>query len=282
MQGPAGRQASIFALTLPASEEQGRGERARGRPAGLAGRSARPAITHPVARELVVSGQRILVVEDDPDIWRSLDVLLRRAGYEPTWAADGREGLRRFGEDRPHLVILDLALPELSGWAVLERIRSVSQTPVMVLTARDLERDKVRGLLGGADDFLTKPYGNDELVARVGALLRRIPRAADEATVYDDGRLWLDFGSREVRVDGRVVELTPTELRLLSTLVRHAGQVLSTSQLLTLGWNDPSGDSPGRVKFAVLSLRRKLGWRDVRTCPLENVRGFGYRYRRPT
>ncbi|MGH9093312.1 MAG: response regulator transcription factor [Acidimicrobiales bacterium] len=228
-----------------------------------------------------VSGERILVVEDDADIWRSLEILLRRAGYEPSWAADGRDGLQRFASDRPHLVILDLSLPELNGWAVLERIRTVSQVPVMVLTARDLERDKVRGLLGGADDYLTKPFGNDELVARVGAILRRAPAREDEATAYDDGGLRIEFGTREVRVDGRPVDLTPTELRLLTALVRNAGQVLSPSQLLAKGWNDASGNSPGRVKFAVLGLRRKLGWDDLDTCPIETVRGFGYRYRPP-
>lgn len=226
-----------------------------------------------------MTGERILVVEDDADIWRSLEVLLRRAGYEPSWAADGREGLQRFGSERPHLVILDLSLPELNGWAVLERIRTVSQVPVMVLTARDLERDKVRGLLGGADDYLTKPFGNDELVARVGAVLRRAPAREDEDRVYDDGELRIEPGTREVRVDGRPVDLTPTELRLLTALVRNAGQVLSSSQLLAQGWNDSSGTSPGRVKFAVLGLRRKLGWHDLATSPIENVRGFGYRYR---
>lgn len=226
-----------------------------------------------------MTGERILVVEDDPDIWRSLDILFRRAGYETSWAADGREGLQRFAADRPHLVILDLSLPELNGWAVLERIRTVSQVPVVVLTARNLERDKVRGLLGGADDYLTKPFGNDELVARVGAVLRRAPTREEEDRIYDDGHLRVDPRAREVRVGGRLVVLTPTELRLLTALVRHAGHVLSPEQLLAQGWNDPSGQSPGRVKFAVLGLRRKLGWERLATSPIENVRGFGYRYR---
>jgi DNA-binding response OmpR family regulator len=228
-----------------------------------------------------VTAARVLVVEDEPDIWRSLEVILQRAGYEPCWAADGHEGLRRFGIDAPDLVLLDVSLPGLDGWSVLERIRNVSQVPVMLLTARDLEMDKVRGLLGGADDYLTKPFSNDELVARVGALLRRSPPTAAEPAVYDDGRVGIDFTRREVRVEGTLVDLTPTEFRLLTTLVRHAGQVLSPAQLLELGWNDPSGTGPGRVKFTILSLRRKLGWNDLQTSPVENVRGFGYRYRRP-
>lgn len=230
---------------------------------------------------LNVTGQRILVVEDDADIWRSIEVLLRRAGYAPYWAADGREGLQRFGAEGPHLVILDLGLPQVNGWAVLDRIRTVSRVPVLVLTARNLERDKVRGLLGRADDFLTKPFGNDELVARVGALLRRSPVADDEPAAYDDGRIGIDFGSLEVRVAGRAVDLTPTEFRLLTALVRSPGRVMSPRQLLAQAWNDSSGSSPGRVKFAVLSLRRKLGWGDLTTSPIESVRGFGYRYRPP-
>jgi DNA-binding response OmpR family regulator len=228
-----------------------------------------------------MTGERVLVIEDDTDIWRSMEILLRRAGYAPYWAADGREGLRRFGADGPHLVILDLGLPQLNGWAVLDRIRAVSRVPVLVLTARDLESDKVRGLLGGADDYLTKPYGNDELVARVGALLRRSPATQGEPPIMDDGRIRIDLATLEVRVDGRAVSLTPTELGLLTALVRSAGAVLSPTQLLAQGWNDPSGRSPSRVKFAVLGLRRKLGWDDLTTSPIESVRGFGYRYRAP-
>lgn len=224
---------------------------------------------------------RVLVVEDDPDIWRSLEVLLRRAGYAPLWAADGPEGLRRFGSDRPDLVVLDVSLPGMDGWAILERVRHVSNVPVMLLTARGLETDKVRGLLGGADDYLTKPFSNDELMARVAALLRRSPQDAGvtSSDFYDDGRVRVDFANHGVEADGQRVDLTPTEFRLLAALVRHAGQILSPGQLLELGWSDPSGSGPGRVKFTVLSLRRKMSWSDLKTCPIESVRGFGYRYR---
>jgi DNA-binding response OmpR family regulator len=223
----------------------------------------------------------ILVVEDDEDIWNSLEVLFRRAGYVAQWAADGGEGLRRFGSDRPDLVVLDVSLPGIDGWTVLERLRHVSRVPVMLLTARTLEVDKVRGLQSGADDYLTKPFSNDELVARVAALLRRSPPLPSDAKadVFDDGRVRVDFANHAVEADGRPVDLTPTELRLLAALVRHAEQVLSPEQLLELGWDDSSGSGLGRVKFTVLSLRRKMGWTDVRSCPVENVRGVGYRYR---
>ncbi|HMD46376.1 MAG TPA: response regulator transcription factor [Acidimicrobiales bacterium] len=224
---------------------------------------------------------RILIVEDDLDIWRSLQILLERAGFAVVPAADGIEGLRRFHEERPGLVVLDVGLPGLDGWSVLERIRDVSDVPVMVLTARGLETDKARGLLSGADDYLTKPFSNAELVARVRALLRRSLPVSDGPSVYDDGILRLDFAAHTVTCRQQVVELTPTEFRLLAVLARQAGQVLSARQLLEQGWHDPSGIGTGRVKFTVLNVRRKLGWSDVSSSPIETVRGFGYRYRPP-
>jgi len=224
---------------------------------------------------------RVLVVEDDADIARSLQIILVRAGYEVTVAGDGADGLRRFNDEHYHLVVLDISLPIVDGWSVLERIRRVSTTPVLLLTARGLEADKVRGLVGGADDYLTKPYSNDELVARMGALFRRSPPGDAEPTVYDDGRVRVDFINQTCEVSGGAVRLTPTEFRLLTTLLRHRDEILSRQRLLELSWHDPSADGTGRVKFTVLSLRRKLGWADLETSPLEAVRGFGYRYRSP-
>jgi DNA-binding response OmpR family regulator len=223
---------------------------------------------------------RILVVEDDADIWRSLQILLQRAGHTLRWAADGNDGLTQFEDYRPDLVVLDIGLPGLDGWSVLERIRHQSQVPVLLLTARGLEAEKVRGLLGGADDYLTKPFSIDELVARVAALLRRARPATGTSPVFEDGRLRVDFREHTVRLDESDIVLTPSEFRLLAALLRHAGQVLSANQLLEEAWHDPSGIGPGRVKFTVLSLRRKLGWTDLPDCPIETVRGFGYRYRR--
>jgi DNA-binding response OmpR family regulator len=225
---------------------------------------------------------RILVIEDDLDIWRTLEILLGRAGYDVLSATDGAEGLRRFRADEPDLVLLDLNLPVLDGWSVLERIRDVSTVPVMVLTARGLETDKARGLLSGADDYLTKPFGSAELMARISGLLRRAPRRDAGPRAYVDAQLRIDFESRDVVVDGGSVALTPTEFRLLALLVRHPGQVLSPLEILERGWHDPSGIGTGRVKFTVLNLRRKLGWADVAISPIETVRGFGYRYRAPS
>jgi DNA-binding response OmpR family regulator len=225
---------------------------------------------------------RLLMVEDDPDITLALRLLFTRAGYEVSHAGDGRSGLREAYASHPDLVVLDVGLPEMDGWQVLERLRDVSDVPVLVLTAHGQETDKVRGLRSGADDYLTKPFANAELLARVEALLRRASNAATWASqVYDDGLLNLDPTGRRAYVDGEEVRLTPTEFRLLNALVRHAGAVLSPNQLLAQAWDDPTGIGQERVKFAVLRLRRKLGWTDPETSPIESVRGFGYRYRRP-
>ncbi|HMD46514.1 MAG TPA: response regulator transcription factor [Acidimicrobiales bacterium] len=225
------------------------------------------------------SGTSVLAIEDDGDIRSLLRALLGREGYSVSEASSGREGLRVFHQARPDIVILDVGLPDLDGWQVLERIRDMSDAPVLVLTARSSERDKVRGLNGGADDYLTKPFSRVELLARLQAIRRRQASLANERTIFDDGMLRLDFTRQEVMVAEQPIALTPTEYRLLAALVRHAGQVLSADQLIELAWDDPSGLAPARVKYAVLRLRRKLGWDGPGRTPLETVRGFGYRYR---
>jgi len=222
--------------------------------------------------------EQVLVIEDDPDIALVIKLVLSRSGCEVTGAADGREGLRVFHAGRPDLVVLDVGLPTLDGWQVLERIRDMSNVPVLMLTAHGLENDKVRGLNSGADDYLTKPFGNKELDARVHALLRRPRAERKESDVYDDGRLLVKFGSNEVSVDGSPADLTPIEFRLLAALVRRPGQTLSAEQLLETAWNDPFSVGPERVKFAIMRLRRKLGQTEGATHPIEAVRGFGYRY----
>jgi DNA-binding response OmpR family regulator len=220
---------------------------------------------------------RVLVIEDDKDISLGILTVLTRNGFDVASSADGKQGLRAFHIARPDLVVLDIGLPTLDGWAVLERIRDLSDVPVLILTAHGHESDKVRGLHSGADDYLTKPFGNSELAARVEALLRR-PRAGQpQAEIYDDGRLLVKLGSREVSVGGAPVTLTPTEFRLLAALIRHPGQTLTPDQLLELAWNDPLGVGPERVKFGVMRLRRKLGEGEPGSS-IEAVRGFGYRY----
>jgi DNA-binding response OmpR family regulator len=225
-----------------------------------------------------VSNSTILVIEDDPDIRGLVVALVQRAGMRAREAADGRAGVRAFFEERPDLVVLDIGLPELDGWQVLERIRDLSEVPVLVLTAEGEQVQKVRGLEGGADDYVTKPFGREELVARVQALLRRSGRGGDTAEdeTLDDGTVTLDGAGRRVEVEGREVTLTPTEFRLLAFLMRNRNQVVSQLQLLEEVWGNSDAD-PQQVRLYVSYLRRKLD--EAGVDPIETVRGFGYRYR---
>ncbi len=224
----------------------------------------------------------ILVVDDDAITRELLRSMLERAGHEIREAVDGRAGLRDLYAVAPDLVILDVEMPDLDGWATLERIRDLSDVPVLMLTARQTELERVRGLQGGADDYVVKPFGRQELVARVQALLRRTAGRAGEQQTYADSLIAIDFAQREVRYRERDVRLTPLEFKLLATFVRNPNQVLSRNQLLELVWGDPLGVSPEQVKLYVGYLRRKLEPAVPRTTPIETVRGFGYRYRPPS
>ena len=222
---------------------------------------------------------RILVVEDEEDIRHLVVELLERAGYRVEEAPDGRAGLRALHASSPDLVVLDVSMPELDGWQVLERIRDLSEVPVLMLTARGTELERVRGLKAGADDYMTKPFGRQELVARVEALLRRAPARGEVAETYADARITIDFAQRSVTYEGRDVSLTPLEFKLLSVFVRHPRQVLSRDQLLELVWGDTYGVAADQVKLYVGYLRRKLEPDAPDRAPIETVRGFGYRYK---
>jgi DNA-binding response OmpR family regulator len=229
-----------------------------------------------------MSRARILVVDDDAITRELLRGTLERAGHEVREAPDGRDGLRDLYANAPDLVILDVQMPEMDGWATLERIRDLSDVPVLMLTARGAELERVRGLQGGADDYVVKPFGRQELVARVQALLRRTGERAAEQQTYADARLTIDFARREVHYDGHEARLTPLEFRLLATFVRNPNHVLDRDQLLELVWEDSLAVSPEQVKLYVGYLRRKLDPDAPQTTPIETVRGFGYRYRRPS
>jgi DNA-binding response OmpR family regulator len=231
--------------------------------------------------EVREGGTSVLAIEDDDDIRQLLTSLLGREGYQVTEAATGKDGLRAFHQIRPDLVILDVGLPDIDGFEVLERIRDLSDSPVLMLTALGSDHDKVRGLNSGADDYLTKPFSRVELLARLQALRRRHAVNDSASKIFDDGAIRVDFTNRQVSVEDRPVSLTPTEYRLLAALVRHPGQILSPEQLLDLAWDDALGGAPERVKYAVLRLRRKLGFDEGEgtEARLETVRGFGYRYR---
>jgi DNA-binding response OmpR family regulator len=223
---------------------------------------------------------RILVVDDDADIRILLRELLQRAGYDVDEVEDGRAALRQLYATPPALVILDVTMPGMDGYQTLERIRDLSEVPVMMLTARTQELEKVRGLAAGADDYVAKPFGRQELLARVQALLRRSGGKTEVVDAYADDVIEIDYAQRRVRLRGREVSLTPLEFKLLSAFVRHPNQVLSREQLLDLVWGDPYGVSSDQVKLYVGYLRKKLSPDDPESVPIETVRGFGYRYQR--
>jgi DNA-binding response OmpR family regulator len=222
---------------------------------------------------------RILVVDDETDIRGLVRVLLERAGHQVVEAGDGNEALRLFYSAQPELVLLDVSMPGLDGFATLERIRDLSDVPVVMLTARADELDKVRGLRAGADDYVTKPFGRQELVARVDTLLRRSRGAAEAVEQYVDDFVSIDFSRRSVVAGGRTLELTPLEYKLLVAFVRNPNQVLSHEQLLELVWGGGRGGARDQVKLYVGYLRRKLGTDASGESPIETRRGFGYCYR---
>jgi DNA-binding response OmpR family regulator len=226
----------------------------------------------------------ILLVEDEMDLGRLVVRELEAAGYQVRHATDGAAALRLFAEEQPELVVLDWMLPGLDGLEVLRRIRQSSPVPVLMLTARAEEVDRVVGLEVGADDYLTKPFGTRELVARVRALLRRQERlqemlAADRAegtAALRLGSLELDPAAHLARLDGTLLDLTRTEFGLLHLLLRNRGRAFSREYLRESVWGEPSLEGDRSVDNAVLRLRKKLG-------PLgdaiETVWGVGYRLR---
>jgi DNA-binding response OmpR family regulator len=230
--------------------------------------------------EMSMKTARVLVVDDDADIRGLLRELLARAGFHVDEAPNGRAALRSFHAQPPDLVLLDVSMPGgLDGCQTLERIRDLSDVPVLMLTARSGELEKVRGLKGGADDYITKPFGRQELLARVEAHLRRGRTRSRPRATYADGLLEIDFAQRSVTVGDREVALTPLEFKLLAAFVENPNQVLAHDQLLQLAWGDTRSVSRDQVKLYVGYLRRKLAEAVPDAAPIETVRGFGYRYR---
>ena len=223
---------------------------------------------------------KILVIDDEENVRELLRYLLDSAGYSLQTASDGDEGLKVFFSWRPDLVLLDVLMPKMDGWSLLGRIRELSDTPVLMLTALGQEHQKVRGLRGGADDYIAKPFGRDELLARVEAILRRTESAPQTEDAYKDEVLHVDFERHRVFARSSQVELSPIEFRLLVALVRSAGVVLSPERLLDLCWGERSG-GPGNVRVYINYLRRKLEEDPSSPVLIETVREFGYRYRPP-
>jgi len=219
--------------------------------------------------------QRILVVEDEANIASFVAMYLQKAGFDVGVAGTGQEALAKAGSESPALIVLDLMLPDLDGIDVCRRVRMGSDVPILMLTARDDDVDKIIGLEVGADDYLTKPFNPRELVARVKSILRRSTtrRALPEGGSLEQGSLRIDSGRREVTVDGSEVQLAPKEFDLLWELLDHRGLVLTRDQLLERVWGYTFAGDTRTVDVHVGQLRRKLG----EACPIVTVWGVGYK-----
>jgi DNA-binding response OmpR family regulator len=223
---------------------------------------------------------KVLIVDDEIALVELLREWLEWGGYEVVTAPDGMSGLREFFKHQPDMAILDISMPGLNGFELCQRIREVSQAPVIMLTAKSQELDKVRGLNLGADEYLVKPLGRQELLARVSAILRRAHMSPDESSnIYTDKVLTLDFAKHETFVRGQKVSLTATEYRILAYMVKHPDQVLTQQQLWDRiwGWNEGSLDS---VKWHMACLRKKIEEFPDKPQLIVTVRGAGYRYQR--
>ena len=224
-------------------------------------------------------GPVVLVIEDDPQIRRFLRATLGTHGYRLLEATAGESGLVEAATRQPDIVILDLGLPDIDGLEVIRRLRDWTTLPIIVLSARGQERDKIAALDAGADDYVSKPFGVGELLARMRAALRHATRSPDDAgeSTFSLGELHVDLPKRQVSIAGNQVHLTPIEYRLLTTLIRHAGKVLTHRQLLLEVWGPPYADQAHYLRVYMAQLRRKLEADPARPRYLLTEPGVGYR-----
>jgi len=226
-----------------------------------------------------VTGERLLLVDDEENLRSMLEAALRHTGFEVHPVASGRQALDAIDTVKPDLVVLDVMLPDLDGFEVCQRLRSSgNRTPVLFLTARDATDDKVRGLTMGGDDYLAKPFSLDELVARIGAVLRRTGSEKSDARLAC-GDIELDDDAHQVTKAGRDVALSPTEYNLLRYLLINQGRVVSKAQILDHVWQYDFGGDGGVVETYIGYLRRKLDSAERRL--IHTVRGVGYSLREP-
>jgi two-component system, OmpR family, KDP operon response regulator KdpE len=220
----------------------------------------------------------ILIIDDEPKIVRFIKTSLSLAGYNLLTASTGQSALAQYEQEQPDLIILDLGLPDVDGFDVLREVRSYSTVPVIILTARDDEKDKVRGLELGADDYLTKPFGARELEARIQAVLRRVewsPQPNDVAE-FSLNDLYVDFRRRKVRMRTEEVHLTPTEYELLRMLIQHLGQVLLHGDLLSRVWGEEYRNDLAILRVNISRLRQKLEEDPRHPRYVMTVPGVGY------
>jgi two-component system KDP operon response regulator KdpE len=203
--------------------------------------------------------QRILIIEDEERLASHVQLWLEQVGYQCRWTGTGQEGLRLAADWRPHLILLDLALPAMDGWEVCRRLRERDQTPIIIVTARGEETERVRGLRMGADDYIVKPFSFPELVARVEAVLRRAAPVEDlRPEEYHLAGLDIDFSAHKVWVNSRETRLTPTEFRLLAYMVENRGRLLTHRQILAAVWGPEYVNDLDSLRMFVRSLRQKI------------------------
>jgi DNA-binding response OmpR family regulator len=223
--------------------------------------------------------KKILVVDDDPDIVRLLVAALREAGYMPLAATSAIEGLRTLFNERPNLILLDVMMPGMDGWEMAARIRELSDVPLIMVTAKDSEVDKLRGFNLGIDDYVTKPFSLMELNARIEAVLNRAEKARQSSPQrhYVFGELVIDLDRRQVMRSDRPIDLTPTEFRLLQCLVENADTAVSEARLRETVWGALRGIDSGYVRRYIWFLRRKLEADPAHPQLIRTVRNYGYR-----
>lgn len=223
---------------------------------------------------------KLLIIDDDLTLVNALKLYLSKVGYTVLTAANGIEGLQTLYNERPDLVILDIMMPKMGGWDVCKRIRELSDVPIIMLTARDQEADRVMGLKMGADDYIAKPFSLKELEARLEAVLRRtrLPPPTRGRVLYSDDELTIDSERWEVRRRGELVYLTPTELRLLLVLAENAGRVLTHQQLLEQVWGPEYADETDYTKLFIWRLRQKIEPDPSEPRYIVTERGLGYRF----
>ena len=224
--------------------------------------------------------RRILIVDDEERMVRFIRLNLEYDGFQVIEAFNGSQAINKIRSNLPDLVLLDVMLPDFDGFEVLRMIREVSTVPVIMLTAKSEEEDRVRGLEMGADDYITKPFSPRELVSRVRAVLRRteMTGVSTHGLIEVDNRLKMDFGRHEVWLEGKLVKLRPTEYRLLYHLVKNAGWVLTHDQILTKVWGYEYRDEPHYVRLYINYLRQKLEQDPANPKYILTERGVGYRF----
>jgi two-component system KDP operon response regulator KdpE len=227
---------------------------------------------------MTVDGARILVIDDERQIRRMLHTSLSGHGYQVFEAANGEEGLLAAADQKPDIILLDLGLPDLDGVDVTRRLREWTRTPIIVLSVREREQDKVSALDAGADDYLTKPFGMSELLARIRVSLRHYGQSNQEP-IFQAGNLKIDFGKRQVLLSGSVVSLTPTEYDLLRLLIQHGGKVLTHRQLLTQVWGEAYEFQTHLLQVNISNLRKKIELDPNIPQFIQTESGVGYRFK---